>query len=537
MAVNMNFIPYSPLPPKPPMPHPTKHHTPEHRLPQPVPLPSAQFIPEPPLTHSLPFPPPCPPLPFCRDARKGPDSQIGGRDSSALLNEFDAELERWEVVEVVDMSSPNSTDQGAVEPSSPRTSGFQGRRPFAREDLMGNRQIEAATFSPSSTAPGPKPCRDASSGKTPQKAGRSSSQEIVSPLPDSNTMLDESEAKASCQPPGLVDSPDQLPYSSAKLPVPEGSQEHPILIDLKSGEKDSPNSIKSKIIGPAVRTSATDRGIADSTSSSTDAESDPGTPGNPGKCDGGEHRPMRRRGVRHMGVRVEIPSTPDALQETERRGDRTDPSDDSDNNNSSDCSEDDDDDDHVVTRRSRKRRKLSARSSVSTVSSTACADDPSLTALPNDKKSRSPAKKYYKNPASDSSRVPGVPQDDTVTKHSGDDIPVSGFLSSHLSGSKVCYTITFYHQDAGRPLSVKANGLSRPSRKKQQPVATGMRVPFASEDDALLKELKEEGKPWDEIAKRFPGRSKATLQVRYSTKLKDRAPSRRKSKPRKHGCR
>ncbi|EDN06496.1 predicted protein [Histoplasma mississippiense (nom. inval.)] len=395
------------------MPVPTKHYTPEHRLPQPVPLPSAQFIPEPPLTHSLPFPPPCPPLPFCRDARKGPDSQIGGRDSSALLNEFDAELERWEVVEVVDMSSPNSTDQGAVEPSSPRTSGFQ---------------------------------------------------------------------------------------------------EHPILIDLKSGEKDSPNSIKSKIIGPAVRTSATDRGIADSTSSSTDAESDPGTPGNPGKCDGGEHRPMRRRGVRHMGVRVEIPSIPDALQETERRGDRTDPSDDSDYNNSSDCSEDDDDDDHVVTRRSRKRRKLSARSSVSTVSSTACADDPSLTALPNDKKSRSPAKKYYKNPASDSSRVPGVPQDDTVTKHSGDDIPVSGFLSSHLSGSKVCYTITFYHQDAGRPLSVKANGLSRPSRKKQQPVATGVRVPFALEDDALLKELKEEGEPWDEIAKRFPGRSKAILQ-------------------------
>ncbi|EDN09666.1 predicted protein [Histoplasma mississippiense (nom. inval.)] len=515
MAVNMNFIPYSPLPPKPPKPLPIKHYIPEHRLPQPAPLPFAQSIPEPPLTRHL----PCPPLPFCRDAREGPDTQIGGRDSSAPLNEFDAELERWEVVEVVDMSSSNSDsiDQDGVEPSSPRVAGvIQG-----------------------STAPDAKPCREVSSDKTPQKASRSSSQEITSPLPDSNTTMDESEPRASCQPPGLVDFPDKLPYSSAKLPGPEGSQEQPILVDLESDGEDSPNDIKSKIIGPAVRTSATGGGIADSTSSGMGAESEPGTSGNPEKCDGGEHRLMRRRRVRHMGVRVEIPSTPDAFQETERRGDRrgdrTDPGDDSDFNNSSDCS--DDDDDHV-TRRSRKRRKLSARSSsVSTVSSTACTDDPPLTALINDKKSRNPTKKYHKNPASDSSCVPAVPQDDTVTKRSGDDIPVSGFLSSYLSGSKVCYTITFYHEEAGRPLSVKANGLSSPSRKKQPPVATGMRVPFASEDDALLKELKEEGEPWDEIAKRFPGRSKATLQVRYSTKLKDRAPSTRKSKPRKRGCR
>ncbi|QSS56971.1 hypothetical protein I7I53_05341 [Histoplasma capsulatum var. duboisii H88] len=350
--------------------------------------------------------------------------------------------------------------------------------------------------------------------------------------------MDESEPRASCQSPGLVDSPDRLPYRSAKLPGPEGSQEQPILVDPESDGEDSPNDTKSEVIGPAVRTGATGGGgIVDGTTSGTGAQSELGTSSNPGKCDGGEHRLTRRRRVpRHMGLRVEIPSTPDAFQETERRGDRqgdsTDPGDDSDFNNSSDCSEDEDD---HVTRRSRKRRKVSSRSSVSTVSSTACTEVPSSTVLINDKKPRNPMK-YCKNPAGDSHCVPAVPQDDTVTRCSGDDIPVSGFLSSHLSGSKVCYTITFYHEEAGQPLSAKANGLSSPSRKKKPP-ATGMRVPFASEDDALLKELKEEGVSWDEIAKHFPSRSRATLQVRYSTNLKDRGPSTRKSKLRKRGCR
>ncbi|KAG5302369.1 hypothetical protein I7I48_02704 [Histoplasma ohiense] len=185
-------------------------------------------------------------------------------------------------MEVVDMSSSNSDsiDQDGVEPSSPRVAGvIQG-----------------------STAPDTKLCREVSSNKTPQKAGRSSSQEIASPLPDSNTTLDESELKASCQPPGLVDSSDQLPYSSVKLPGPEGSQEQPILVGLESDGEDSPNDIKSQVIGPAVRTSATGGGIADGTPSSTGAESEPGGSGNPEKCDGGEYRLMRWRGVRHMGV-------------------------------------------------------------------------------------------------------------------------------------------------------------------------------------------------------------------------------------------
>ncbi|OJD17647.1 hypothetical protein ACJ73_08781 [Blastomyces percursus] len=425
-------------------------------------------------------------------------------------------------MEEVDMSSSNSIDQDGIEPSS----------------------LRAANMIQGSTAADPKPWREILSGYSPQKADRSSSREITSPLPDNNTTLDRSELRASCQPPGLVDCPDQHLYASAKLPGPEGSQEQTILMDSESDGEDSPNDTKSKIIGPAVRTGATARrGIADGTASSTGAKSELGTSSNPGKCDGGEHRLTKRRRVRHMGVQVVIPSTPDAFQGTERRGDRqgdsADPGDDSDFNNSSACSEEEEDDDHV-TSRSRKQRKLSTRSSMSTVSSTASTlsiNDPSSTVLINDKKPRTPTK-YCKILANDSHGVTAVPQDNTVTSCSCDDIPVSGFLSSYLSGSKVCYTITFYHEKAGQPLSAKANGLSSPSCKKQPPVTTSLRVPFALEDDALLRQLKGEGKPWDEIAKHFPGRSKATLQVRYSTKLKDRASSTQKLKPRpaRHGC-
>lgn len=46
---------------------------------------------------------------------------------------------------------------------------------------------------------------------------------------------------------------------------------------------------------------------------------------------------------------------------------------------------------------------------------------------------------------------------------------------------------------------------------------------FSSEDDSLLLQLKGEGLSWDEISDRFPERSKGTLQVHYSTKLKRRS--------------
>ncbi|EGC42675.1 predicted protein [Histoplasma capsulatum var. duboisii H88] len=123
----------------------------------------------------------------------------------------------------------------------------------------------------------------------------------------------------------------------------------------------------------------------------------------------------------------------------------------------------------------------------------------------------------------------------------GDDIPVSGFLSSYVDGSRVWYTITFCHEETRWLLSANANGLLSLGREGRPSVATGIRVPFTSDDNALLKELKEGGQPWGEITKHFPSRSKATLQVRYSTKLKHHTPppthkSTSKSRPRKHGC-
>ncbi|EQL32743.1 hypothetical protein, variant [Blastomyces dermatitidis ATCC 26199] len=267
------------------------------------------------------------------------------------------------------------------------------------------------------------------------------------------------------------------------------------------------------------------------TFSSPGVKLEPGTPASPGKCAGEEHRLMGQRCMRCTDIHVEILSLPDVLREREGRGDRSNPSnlsDNSDFNNSGNCSssgsddevyQESDDDDHV-TRQPRKRRKLwTWQSSRSVVTSDTCTGDPSPTAVVNNKPGKwNPTMKYDKNPVSDSSSVSTVPLDDAVMNQSGNSIPVSGFLSSYVAGSKVCYTITFCHKETGRLLSANAN-----------------------KDDALLKELKEGGEPWDEITKHFPGRSKATLQVQYSTKLKLRTPLptrklKSKLRLRKHGC-
>ncbi|KGQ01888.1 hypothetical protein PAAG_11278 [Paracoccidioides lutzii Pb01] len=478
MAVDMNFIiPYCPLPPKPPKPLPTKPFIREYHLPQPDPMPSTQsIIPEPPFTH----PPPWPPLPFCRYTLSGLDSQIGARASNTPFNEFDAELERLEVVEVIDMNSHSSTDHGDVEPFSTRVAGvIQG-----------------------STAPDARPRREASSDRPSHKADRSSPQKITPPLSDSDRdpALDECEPKASGPPPDLAVFSDQRLYSLVKLPRSESRQEQPIAVDLESDGENSPNDGESRrTIGLDMRAGATGGGIVN-TSSSPRAKSEPETPADPGKRDGKERQPMERGRVRRAEVRVEIPFPLDALQEREGRGDRSDPSDNSNNsdfNNSSNCScsdGDDDDgdeayresdgDDHV-TKRPRKRRRLwTRRSSRSLVTSVACAcrGDPSPTAVVNDKPGkRNPTTKHGENPAGDSSSVSAVPRDDAVTNRSGDDIPVSGFLSSYVAGSKVCYTITFCHKETRRLLSANANGLSSPGREARPSVATGIRVPFTSQ--------------------------------------------------------
>ncbi|OJD09909.1 hypothetical protein ACJ73_10024 [Blastomyces percursus] len=215
MAVDMDFIiPYYPLPPKPPkplQPLPTEPSIREHHLPQATPIapipPTKSIIPEPLLnTHSPPWPR-LPPLPFCRDTLAGLDSRIDVRASNVPLNEFDTELERLEVMEVVDMSSRDSTDRdGGVEPSSARVAGVIQR----------------------STAPDAKLRREASSDRSSQKADRSSLQKITPPLcdrdRDRDPALDECEPEASCPPPGVTGFSDQHPYSLVKLPRSAGCQ-------------------------------------------------------------------------------------------------------------------------------------------------------------------------------------------------------------------------------------------------------------------------------------------------------------------------
>jgi hypothetical protein len=64
--------------------------------------------------------------------------------------------------------------------------------------------------------------------------------------------------------------------------------------------------------------------------------------------------------------------------------------------------------------------------------------------------------------------------------------------------------------------------LGRSSRVPQQKQAisrAGKRLKFTPEHKRLVK-LKQEGLTWNEIAEHFPARSKAVLQVRYCTKLK-----------------
>jgi len=46
------------------------------------------------------------------------------------------------------------------------------------------------------------------------------------------------------------------------------------------------------------------------------------------------------------------------------------------------------------------------------------------------------------------------------------------------------------------------------------------RAPWTPEEDAKVLDMKKEGCSWADIHAALPGRSKGTIQVRYSTKLK-----------------
>jgi len=135
----------------------------------------------------------------------------------------------------------------------------------------------------------------------------------------------------------------------------------------------------------------------------------------------------------------------------------------------------------------------------------------------------------------------------SVSMQESEEIPIHGYLTLKTIESKVVYCLTFSQellqepggtsQRQGIPRSVSSSrdrrdserlpvqerAMSRPARNSR----------FSSQDDKLLLQLKGEGLSWDEISDRFPERSKGTLQVHYSTKLKPRSETSKNAKKRR----
>jgi hypothetical protein len=139
-----------------------------------------------------------------------------------------------------------------------------------------------------------------------------------------------------------------------------------------------------------------------------------------------------------------------------------------------------------------------------------------------------------------------------------------GFLKRTTIGDEICYGIEFsleqlyelcallcsqYMLQAGSNRD-SSTGPVGCSRLRTQAKKTGSGPPsqikgtrFTQEEDAKLIDMKEKkGWSWDEIEGAFPRRTRATLQVHYSTKLKHRASSsgkqqRANGQSRKHALR
>jgi hypothetical protein len=134
--------------------------------------------------------------------------------------------------------------------------------------------------------------------------------------------------------------------------------------------------------------------------------------------------------------------------------------------------------------------------------------------------------------------------------HESEEIPIHGYLTLKTIKSKVVYCLTFsqevlphtrdrgQRQDIAKSVSSSSNrrDLERSPVQKRALNRPVRNSPFSPEDDELLLQLKGDGFSWDEISKRFPERSKGTLQVHYSTKLKRRLETCKMTrKPRRDG--
>jgi hypothetical protein len=87
-------------------------------------------------------------------------------------------------------------------------------------------------------------------------------------------------------------------------------------------------------------------------------------------------------------------------------------------------------------------------------------------------------------------------------------------LHTSSAGSNASFSAWPARPFSARPRAEDASGAT---------VSQSKRPRFAEEEDAKLVDLKERrGWSWEDIQSAFPGRSTGSLQVRYSTKLKER---------------
>ena len=131
--------------------------------------------------------------------------------------------------------------------------------------------------------------------------------------------------------------------------------------------------------------------------------------------------------------------------------------------------------------------------------------------------------------------------------------PMRGFFKLITIGNEVRYGMEFSLEDAQQlcatafPLHTSSAGSNaslsaRPTRPAQPfsvcnradnasgaTQSRNKRPRFTADEDAKLVDLKEgRGWSWEDIQREFPGRSTGSLQVRYSTRLKEKTMRREK---------
>lgn len=128
----------------------------------------------------------------------------------------------------------------------------------------------------------------------------------------------------------------------------------------------------------------------------------------------------------------------------------------------------------------------------------------------------------------------------STTAPQSEEIPIRRFLTLKTFKSKVIYCLSFSQELSPHPggtyvsRSGNRGDSEQPPRQEQTTSRPVRHSKFSPEDDKLLRRLKEdECLSWDEIAEQFPERSKGTLQVHYSTKLKRRSGTTKKAKKRR----